>query len=137
MTVPFRRVRRVGLRARTRFVKTSPPQGGHSVVVDAVFGRSDERRILEELAAARGVPFVGVWLDAPHPVLIARTEQRRNAPSDADANVVRLHCEQGAGAVTWCRVDGARPAAAVLTSVLERVRDVVPDAMNAVGPDAR
>jgi aminoglycoside phosphotransferase family enzyme/predicted kinase len=112
-------------------------RGGHSVVVDAVFGRSDDRGALEHVAAARGVPFAGVWLDAPDAVLIARTEQRRNDPSDADANVVHIQREQGTGALTWCRIDAARPAAVVLASVLDRLRDRVSDATNAVGPEAR
>jgi aminoglycoside phosphotransferase family enzyme/predicted kinase len=110
---------------------------GHSVVVDAVFGRSDDRRALEQVAADRSVPFTGLWLDAPDPVLIARTEQRQNDPSDADAAVVRLQRERGAGALTWCRIDASHPAAAVLASVLDRVRGRLPDAMNAVGTDAR
>jgi predicted kinase len=112
-------------------------RGGHSVVVDAVFGRNDDRGALEHVAAARGVPFAGVWLDAADAVLIARTEQRRNDPSDADANVVRLQREQGAGVLTWCVIDAARPAPAVLASVLDRMRDHLPDAMTAGRPGAR
>jgi predicted kinase len=112
-------------------------RGGHSVVVDAVFGQSGDRQALEQVAAARGVPFAGVWLDAPETVLIERTGQRRNDPSDADASVVRLQREKGAGPLTWCRIDAARPQAAVLASVLDQVRGRLNDAMNAAHPETR
>jgi predicted kinase len=54
---------------------------GHSVVVDAVYARPADRAAIEQVAAAAGVPFIGLWLEAPEPVLIARTGRRRNDPS--------------------------------------------------------
>src|SRR5688572_10452120 len=47
---------------------------------------------------------VGLWLEGPEPVLIARAERRRNDPSDADANVIRTQRAHGAGDVVWCRI---------------------------------
>src|SRR5262245_51506987 len=40
-------------------------RGGHSVIVDAVYARPDDRAAIERVAAAASVPFVGLWLDAP------------------------------------------------------------------------
>ena len=40
-------------------------RAGHSVVLDAVFAREDERPAAEALARKVGVPFEGIWLDVP------------------------------------------------------------------------
>jgi uncharacterized protein len=96
-------------------------KGGHSVIVDAVFARPGDREALEQAAGAAGVPFTGLWLDAPAEVLIARTAQRRLDPSDADPAVVRQQLSAGAGSVRWRRIDAGRPEAAVLSGVLAEV----------------
>src|SRR5688572_5301984 len=57
---------------------------GHGVVVDAVFADPGERKRIETLAAASGVRFVGIWLDASEDVLLTRLASRRADPSDAD-----------------------------------------------------
>ena len=102
---------------------------GHSAIVDAVYARPGDRQAIEHVAADVAVPFVGIWLEAPEATLIARVEQRRNDPSDADAArdpvaatagnwrddvasgrslFVTRHCAEGCGAVrsgpcTWRR----------------------------------
>jgi predicted kinase len=47
-------------------------RAGHSVIVDAVFGRAADRSAIERVASAAVVPFLGIWLDAAESVLIAR-----------------------------------------------------------------
>ncbi len=85
---------------------------GHSAIVDAVFLQPSDRQALEEAAAAAGVPFLGVWLDAPEDVLVARVEARRRDPSDADAAVVRAQLSRGPGPIGWHRLQaGAGPQA--------------------------
>jgi hypothetical protein len=64
-------------------------RGGHSVIENAVYARPADRLVIERAAADASVPFVGLWLDAPESTLIARIDQRRNDPSDADAGVIR------------------------------------------------
>ena len=51
-------------------------RGGHAAIADAVFGRPSDREALEQAAKAAGVPFVGLWLDAPESELIARSGRR-------------------------------------------------------------
>ena len=111
-------------------------RSGHSAVVDAVYARSTDRQAIEQVAAAAAVPFIGLWLDAPEPVLIARTEQRTNDPSDADANVVRLQTSQETGDITWCRFDASVSEAALLSAATNRVREQPHDALNVVADDA-
>jgi len=98
-------------------------RGGHSVIVDAVHASAEDRQAIEHVAAAASAPFIGLWLEAPAPVLIARTEQRRNDASDADANVVRMQRARDTGHIAWRRVDASRSAASVLSSVLDHVQN--------------
>ena len=75
-------------------------------------GRSTESAPREGVAAAAGIPFVGVWLDAPEDVLVRRIEGRRADPSDADAAVVRAQLSQDPGPIGWHRFSaGAGPQA--------------------------
>jgi predicted kinase len=96
-------------------------QTGHSAIVDAVFGRADERRRIEEVAAVASVPFIGVWLDAPERVLIARAEGRRGDPSDADAAVIRTQLAQDTGPIHWHRLDASASSSSVLESAGARL----------------
>ena len=109
-------------------------RGGHSVVVDAVYARPADRQAIEQVAAAAAVPFLGLWLDAPESVLIARTERRTNDPSDADATVIRLQRARDPGPITWSRLDATVSEAALLSAasncVLERLHDSLQSASN-------
>jgi aminoglycoside phosphotransferase family enzyme/predicted kinase len=91
-------------------------EAGHAVVLDAVFARPGERDAAEGVARRAGVPFAGLWLDAPADVLAARVETRAADASDARGAVVRAQVAHGAGGVTWQRVD----AAAIPREVEER-----------------
>ena len=77
---------------------------GHGVVVDAVHARIGERAALEDLARRLGVPFRGIWLEAPPEVLIARVEARTGDASDADESVVRRQLTYALGEISWPRV---------------------------------
>jgi aminoglycoside phosphotransferase family enzyme/predicted kinase len=91
---------------------------GHSAIVDAVFVRRSDRLAIEQVATDMSIPFVGLWLDAPEPLLTARTAQRHNDPSDADAAVIRMQRAQETGAIEWLRIDAARPADVVLDDAM-------------------
>jgi aminoglycoside phosphotransferase family enzyme/predicted kinase len=80
---------------------------GRAVLVDAVFARPEERRAMAAVAGSLGVPFEGLWLEAPEAELIARVQARTGDASDADAAVVRKQLGYDLGTVTWRRVDGA------------------------------
>lgn len=79
-------------------------RAGHAAVVDAVFAAPAERAAVEEVARRAGVPFAGLWLDAPADVLVARVEGRRNDASDATAEVVRRQLGYDLGDVAWPRL---------------------------------
>ena len=92
-------------------------RSGYSVVIDAVALREDERRSFAAVAAAAGVPFTGMWLDAPGEAMAARLAARRGDASDASAAVLgqQLLCDPGA--LDWSRIDSGGEPAATLAAV--------------------
>lgn len=76
-------------------------RAGHSVVLDAVFARADERRAAEDLAARVGVPFEGLWLDVPKEVAQARVAARKGDASDATPDVVERQFGYDLGRIDW------------------------------------
>jgi predicted kinase len=74
---------------------------------------------LEALAAARGIAFTGLWLEAPANLLDDRVEARRGDASDATPAVVQHQLSEDCGKITWQRLD-ARPGQ---EAVLAKARD--------------
>jgi predicted kinase len=95
---------------------------GHAAIVDAVYAPAADRDAIERVAAAARVPFVGIWLDAPESVLVARTERRRLDASDADATVIRAQLAQTTGAITWHRLDASWQPDEVLHAAAKMLR---------------
>lgn len=92
-------------------------RGGQSVVLDAVFLNPRDRQAAEEVARVAGVPFVGVWLEAPAEVLMARVAGRRDDSSDADPDVVRAQLHRDPGPMGWSRIQAAPDLQAVAAAV--------------------
>jgi aminoglycoside phosphotransferase family enzyme/predicted kinase len=82
-------------------------RSGHAAIADAVYAGAADRIEIERVAEAAGVPFVGLWLDAPEGVLLARAGARRGDASDADAAVIRRQLAEDAGPIAWRRIDAA------------------------------
>jgi aminoglycoside phosphotransferase family enzyme/predicted kinase len=95
---------------------------GHSAVVDAVFARPADRAAIEQVGAGSGAPFLGLWLEAPQPVLTARVAARRDDVSDADAAVIGAQLAAGIGDVTWERFDTSRTLPAVVDAAQSSLR---------------
>jgi predicted kinase len=100
-------------------------RAGHAGIVDAVFAKPAERAEIEAVAASLGVPFQGLWLEAPPEVLVDRVAARRGDASDATPDVVRHQLAYRIGdlAPSWTRVDASAGAPATLA----RARDAVGD----------
>lgn len=80
---------------------------GHSVVLDAVFAQTGERFAANALAARFGVPYTGIWLDAPEPTRVQRVEGRTGDASDAGGQVAKAQSDYDLGPITWHRIDAA------------------------------
>ena len=100
---------------------------GHSVVVDAVFSKPQERLLMEQSAAVLGVAFCGLFLEAELATRIARVGMRVHDASEADAAVARRQESYDLGTLGWTCVDasGTRDetlarAAAALAGTIKR-----------------
>jgi len=93
-------------------------KAGRAVVLDATFLRVEIRARAAAVAAAAGVRFQGLWLDAPAAVLEARVAGRSGDASDADVRVLRDQLGREAGAMDWRVLDAARPAQATASDAL-------------------
>ncbi len=87
---------------------------GHSVLLDATFIGAAWRDEAASLAERAGVPFHGLWLDAPEEVLEKRLRLRETGASDADVSVLQKQLQTPLGAMAWHRVDASKPIAEVL-----------------------
>ena len=82
-------------------------RAGHSVIVDAVFAKAEERAAIETAAATAGADFHGLFLAADLPTRLRRVGSRGPDASDADAAVARRQQEFAIGAVNWTVLDAS------------------------------
>jgi aminoglycoside phosphotransferase family enzyme/predicted kinase len=94
---------------------------GHSVVADAVFARPEQRAELARIAARAGVPFQGLWVEAPPAVMAERIAKRIRNPSDATLEVLELQKNYDLGPLEWPRLDSSGPRAETEKAALERL----------------
>lgn len=92
---------------------------GHAVVADAVFARAEQREAIAAIAAEAGVPFQGIWMEAPPEVMEHRVTKRQHNVSDADAGVVRKQLRYDLGDIAWTRINSAGPRNQTLQLGLE------------------
>ena len=86
--------------------------GGQAAIADAVFGTVDERaRIAAEAPAAS---FMGLWLEAPQPVLEARIAMRTGDASDATISVLRKQLASITRPNDWTAIDASGSSEDVL-----------------------
>ncbi|MBL8658311.1 MAG: AAA family ATPase [Rhodospirillales bacterium] len=95
---------------------------GRTVIADGVFAAAAERAAVRELAGRLGVPFAGLWLDAPPTTLEARVRARRGDVSDAGPEVVRMQLGLDLGALDWVRVNAAGSAEAAAAAARRVLR---------------
>ncbi len=84
-------------------------RAGQSVIADAVFAKPESRRAIERVADQAGVPFRGLWLEAPAEVMARRVTERQRNISDADAGILELQLTYDLGPIEWHRVDSSGP----------------------------
>jgi len=97
-------------------------RAGHSVIVDAVFADVAERAAIERVAHAAGVPFIGVWLEAPEAVMVDRARRRQGDASDANAAVIHGQLQADPGVVRWQRLDASGTVEQVEAQAVEVLR---------------
>lgn len=78
---------------------------GHGLIVDCSFLAADLRSKMEQIIAFNRRVWLGLWLEAPLSVLVARLEQRQGDASDADAQVLRAAAGEDHGPITWPKLN--------------------------------
>jgi aminoglycoside phosphotransferase family enzyme/predicted kinase len=91
---------------------------GGSVVADAVFDRPADRERIGREAGDRGLPFLGIWLEADPDVLWQRVSQRKGGPSDATVDILSRQLQRQADGIAWRRVDAARQPTEIVADIL-------------------
>lgn len=94
---------------------------GHSVIIDAVCARPEERAAFAELARRSGAGFAGIWLEAPPETLVARLAARSRDASDATADIVRQQLTYDLGTIDWVRINADRPMDEVVAAARSAV----------------
>jgi aminoglycoside phosphotransferase family enzyme/predicted kinase len=94
---------------------------GWPVVLDAVFLAAAERQEAQALARRAGVPFQGLWLDAPLAMRAARSDTRRGDASDATAEIVHRQETIDAGEIGWPVLETGRDIAQTVATARERL----------------
>jgi aminoglycoside phosphotransferase family enzyme/predicted kinase len=80
---------------------------GHSVVVDAVFGRETERIAIREAALKQNIRFVGFFLATDLATRQRRVRHRKIDASDATPEIAELQEQYDIGVVDWDIVDAS------------------------------
>ncbi len=91
----------------------SVASGGHAAIADAMFLRPEQRAAVAQAANTAGVPFLGLWLTAPHGVLEARLAGRTGDASDATIAVLHVAAENDRGGGDWLAIDATDGARAL------------------------
>jgi uncharacterized protein len=80
---------------------------GHSVVVDAVFAREEERGAIRDAARRLNVRFAGFFLVADLATRMNRVGRRERDASDSTPEIVRLQEKYDIGALNWAVIDAS------------------------------
>jgi aminoglycoside phosphotransferase family enzyme/predicted kinase len=97
-------------------------RAGHSVIIDAVSARPEERAVMAEVAHQAGARFTGLWLQASEETLLARLKARGEDASDATVDVLRRQLAYDVGPNDWFRVDASRPTEDIASDVRSALR---------------
>jgi aminoglycoside phosphotransferase family enzyme/predicted kinase len=90
-------------------------QSGHSVILDAMFYRAEER----QRAAQICLHFQGLWLHAPDDMIRARLAARTGDASDADIAVYERQRMMDPGPIDWQLVDMSGDAAHIAAALTQ------------------
>jgi uncharacterized protein len=78
---------------------------GHSVVIDAVFAREEERNATRDAARRLNVRFTGLFLEADLATRLRRVGRREKDASDATPGIAGLQENYNIGPIDWAIID--------------------------------
>jgi aminoglycoside phosphotransferase family enzyme/predicted kinase len=90
---------------------------GYCAIIDAVALKNEERQSFANVARRAGLPFTGLWLEAPGAALMARVEARTHDASDATREIVTRQLLAEPGELDWERLDAGKDPSATVAAV--------------------
>ncbi len=100
---------------------------GSCVILDALFYNPAERQAVEQLAHDEGVPFVGLWMDAPLSVRTDRIHTRQRNPSDVKETAeLNRQLQLNTGNITWHKIMTDGPRDKTVQQALKYIKRVIP-----------
>lgn len=97
---------------------------GHAVISDAVYAQREHRLNIEAVATKAGVPFDGLWLQAPADIRLLRVGTRDADASDADTAVAQAQTDLVIGDLdSWQRISAGGPLADVASAAWDALND--------------
>jgi uncharacterized protein len=97
-----------------------------------VHARLEERQALAAVAAAQGVPFTGLWLEAPAEMMRKRIAARTGDVSDATPSVVDAQLGYDIGPQSFDIIDASFSVARVVAACLDRIGATPEPRQNAI-----
>lgn len=94
---------------------------GHSVIVDGVHARPEERAAMRALAAETGAAFTGIWLEAPADLMRERVAAREADVSDATPKVVDEQLAYDLGKQDFAVIDASGTVDDVAAVCLKKI----------------
>ena len=94
---------------------------GHSLVVDAVFAREEERAAIEKVAHRLNIRFVGLFLETDLATRQSRIRHREADASDATPEIAGLQEQYDIGAVDWDIIDASGTSEQTLEQCQARI----------------
>ncbi len=95
----------IGVNAALIEAAVTAGRSRHAVIVDSTFLHPPMARALEDALRQAGVPFTGLWLEAPLAVLEQRVAARQGDASDATVAVLREAAARARPPDGWCRIE--------------------------------
>jgi hypothetical protein len=102
---------------------------GHAAIADAVYAAEGERTDIAAAAGEAGVPFAGVWLEAPIAELFRRVGGRSGDASDADAAIVARQRGSRTGTIDWARIDAGGDPGTTVAGAWQALAAALPDGL--------
>ncbi len=92
-----------------------------AVVADAVFDKSDNRKLIEHAAREKGCPFSGFWLEADPALLWQRVEARRGGASDATLDVLAKQLSGKHDPIDWAKLNAGKQPSELVNEILRQI----------------
>ncbi|MEH6494168.1 MAG: AAA family ATPase [Pseudomonas marincola] len=110
----------IAVYAHMKEIVTQAVTAGHSVIIDAVLDRNEDRSAFSNLAKDLDAEFIGLWLSVDEHIMSDRIGGRTRDASDATVEVMRAQMARNPDAVTdWINLDASGTETEITNAALQ------------------